>query len=226
MEAININSSMERCAFSRLLSRRGHESFSCSLRTKLENCKRTLKKFLEPQLHHRVQGIDRIEIESVGLQGGTTFRSRKLAQVLKDSEEIICFIATLGSGLDREIGRLMAEKRLSEAYVLDAMGSVAVEDMVEQFYQRKQIEFAAENKSGTLRFSPGYCDWPVTEQKQLFSLFGSEHTGVELLDSCLMTPRKSISGVFGLFHSTNTHLDSAYNPCRDCKKTDCVARRS
>jgi hypothetical protein len=66
MEAININSSMERCAFSRLLSRRGHESFSCSLRTKIENCKRALRKFLEPQLHHRMQGVDRIVMESVG----------------------------------------------------------------------------------------------------------------------------------------------------------------
>jgi len=226
MEAIDINSSLERCELSRLLGRRGHESFSCSLRTKIENCKRTLRNLLAPQLHHRMQGIDRIEIESVGLKGDTTFRSRKLAQALKDSEEIICFVATLGSGLDREILRLMAEKRLSQAYVLDAMGSVAVEDMVEQFYQRKQIEFAAENKSVTLRFSPGYCDWPVSEQKQLFSLFGSEHTGVELLDSCLMTPRKSISGVFGLFYSTNTQFNSPYNPCRDCKKTDCVARRS
>jgi cobalamin-dependent methionine synthase I len=165
-------------------------------------------------------------IDSVGLEEGTTFRSRKLAQVLKDSEEIICFVATLGRRLDREIGCLMAEKRLSEAYVLDAMGSVAVEGMVEHFYQRKQIEFAAENKSVTLRFSPGYCDWPVTDQKQLFSLFGSEQAGVELLDSCLMTPRKSISGVFGLFYSTNTHLDSPYNPCRDCRKIDCMARRS
>jgi hypothetical protein len=226
MEVIDINSSLKRSELSRLFGRRGHESFSCSLRAKLENCKRTLTKFLEPQLHHRMQGIDRIEIESVGLQGGTTFRSHKLAKALKDSEQVICFVATLGGGLDREIGRLMAEKRLSEAYVLDAMGSVAVEDMVEQFYQRKQIEFAVEHKSVTLRFSPGYCDWPVTEQKQLFSLFGSEHTGVELLDSCLMTPRKSISGIFGLFYSTNTRLDSPYNPCRDCKKTDCVARRS
>ena len=226
MEAIDINSSLKRSELSRLLGRRGRESFSCSLRAKLENCKRTLTKFLEPQLHHRMQGIDRIEIESVGLQGGTTFRSHKLAKALKDSEQVICFVATLGGGLDREIGRLMAGKRLSEAYVLDAMGSVAVEDMVERFYQRKQIEFAGENKSVTLRFSPGYCDWPITEQKQLFSLFGSEHTGVELLDSCLMTPRKSISGIFGLFYSTNTHLDSPYNPCWDCKKTDCVARRS
>ena len=226
MGAKGIHPSLEGRELSRLLGRRGRESISCSLRTKLEDCERTLKKLQEPQLHHCIQEIDRIEIESVGLEGGTTFRSRKLAQALKDSEEVVCFVATVGSGLDQEIGRLMAEKRLSGAYVLDAMGSVAVEDMVEQFYQRKQAEFAAENKSVTIRFSPGYCDWPVSDQKPLFSLFGSDYTGVELLDSCLMTPRKSISGVFGLFHSTNPHLDPPYNPCRDCKKTDCVARRS
>ena len=151
------------------------------------------------------------------------FKSPKLSRTLKNSDEIVCFIATIGNAIEDEIIRLMDKKRIAEAYILDAMGSVVVESMVEQFHQRMEAKYTAEAKTVTLRFSPGYCDWPITEQKKLFTLFGSEFVDVELLDSCLMRPRKSISGVFGLMPNGNPKV--SYNPCCECKKTDCTARR-
>lgn len=220
-----INPSLEAYELARLFGGTGRQSFSRSLSTKIDSCKQTLSGLLEPLLHYQMQRIDKVGKGFVSIRAGTTFRSPKLSQALKDSDEIVCFVATVGSAIEREIIRLMAEGRLSEAYILDAMGSVAVENMVKQFHQHKEAEFAAQNKSATLRFSPGYCDWPVTEQKKLFGLFGSEFTGVELLDSCLMQPRKSISGVFGLFHTANPRTCPTYNPCQDCKRTDCTARR-
>jgi hypothetical protein len=219
-----INPSLETYELSRLFGG-GGQGFSRSLNTKVERYKVALTTLVEPRLHYRIEKVDNVGKGFVSIQGGTTFRSPKLSQALKDSGEIVCFVATIGSAIEDEIIQLMAEKRLSEAYILDAMGSVAVENVVEQFHQRKEAKFAAENKSVTLRFSPGYCDWPVTEQKKLFGLFGSESTGVELLDSCLMQPRKSISGVFGLFHTANPRTSLPYNPCQRCKKIDCIARR-
>ncbi|NVM22634.1 MAG: hypothetical protein HWN68_12755 [Desulfobacterales bacterium] len=221
-----INPRLESYELSRLFGGGGRQSFSRSLRTKLETRERTLSTLLEPRLHYRVKKIDKISNGFVSLEGGITFRSTRLSQALKDSDKIVCFVATVGSGIEREIVRLTADNRLSEAYILDAMGSVAVENIVEQFCQRKEAKFALENKSVTLRFSPGYCDWPITDQKKLFELFGSESTGVGLLDSCLMQPRKSISGVFGLFHHIPPHASPPYNPCHNCKKTDCIARRN
>ncbi len=220
-----INPRLEEYELSRLFGGAGRQSFSCSLTAKIESCKDRLSTLLEPRLHYRIEKIANVGRGFVSLQGGTTFKSLKLSQALKDSDEIVCFVATVGSVIEDQIIALMAANCLSEAYVLDAMGSVAVENMVEQFHQRNGAKFAEEKKSVTLRFSPGYCDWPVTEQKKLFGLFGSEFTGVELLDSCLMQPRKSISGIFGLFHTVNPHAFPPYNPCQDCNKKDCIARR-
>ena len=221
-----INPSVERNELSRLFGGSGRHSFSPLLSAKLECCKERLDTLLEPRLHYRIKKIDSVGTGFVSIEGGTTFKSRKLSQALRRSDEIVCFVATVGSAIDDNIVGLMAANHLSEAYVLDAMGSVAVENMVEQFHQRKEAKFAVQNKSVTLRFSPGYCDWPVTDQKKLFGLFDSEFTGVKLLDSSLMQPRKSISGVFGLSHTVNPHDSSPYNPCRECKKTDCIARRT
>ena len=221
-----INPSVETYELSRLFGGAGRQSFSPSLSAKLECCMERLDRLLEPRLHYRIKKIDNVGTGFVSIEGGTTFKSRKLSQALKGSDEIVCFVATVGSAIEDKIVGLMAAKCLSEAYILDAMGSVAVENTVEQFHQRKGAKFAAQNKSVTLRFSPGYCDWPITDQKKLFGLFDSEFTGVELLDSCLMQPRKSISGVFGLFHTVNPHASPPYNPCQDCKKIDCIARRT
>jgi hypothetical protein len=226
MESITINPSVETNELSRHFGASGCQGFSHSLSTKVESYSKRLDELLIPQLHYQIEKIDNIGKESVSINGDTTFRSRKLTRALKDSDEIVCFVATVGSTIEDEIDRLMAQRRLSEAYVLDTMGSVAVENMVEQFHQCEEPLFLPENRSVTLRFSPGYCDWPVTDQKKLFGLFDSEVTGVELLDSCLMQPRKSISGVFGLYHSLTSHSSVPYNPCRHCKKMDCIARRA
>ena len=221
-----INPSVERNELSRLFGGGRRHSFSPSLSAKLACCEERLDTLLEPRLHYRIKKIDNVGRGFVSIEEGTTFKSRKLSQALRRSDEIVCFVATVGSAIDDKIVGLMAANHLSEAYVLDAMGSVAVENMVEQFHRRKEAKFARQNKSVTLRFSPGYCDWPVTDQKKLFGLFDSEPTGVKLLDSCLMEPRKSISGVFGLSHTVNPHDSPPYNPCRECKKTDCIARRT
>ncbi len=119
----------------------------------------------------------------------------------------------------------MGQKRLAEAYLLDAMGSVMVENLVEQFQSHMGEHYQAQDKLVTLRFSPGYCDWPVTEQKKLFKLLDFKKIGVELSDSCLMQPRKSISGVFGLYPCPDGKDRSAYNPCLECNKFDCPNRR-
>lgn len=226
MESITINPSVEINELSRHFGAGGHHGFSCSLSTKVESFGKRLDELLVPRLHYQIETINNIGKKSVSINGGTTFRSRKLTRALKGSDEIVCFVATVGSTIEDEINGLMAQRRLSEAYILDTIGSVAVENMVEQFHQCNEAPFLSEDKSVTLRFSPGYCDWPVIDQKKLFGLFDPEVTGVELLDSCLMQPRKSISGVFGLFHSSSSHPSVPYNPCRHCKKTDCIARRA
>jgi hypothetical protein len=41
--------------------------------------------------------------------------------------------------------------------------------------------------------SPGYGTWPITAQRALFDLLPHDEIQVELLPSCLMTPRKSVS---------------------------------
>ena len=86
-----------------------------------------------------------------------------------------------------------------------------------------QISEVANNQGLTItrRFSPGYCDWNVKQQKMVFQAMRGDCAGVSLTDSCLMIPRKSISGIIGIGPSEITK----YNPCKTCDEYDCVGRR-
>lgn len=219
MEIIPI---IEKAELAGLLGSDIFANISRATRLKIEKLEPIFEKLVKPSLCHRSKEIETVKKGTVHLEKGPEFKSPKLSKMLKNCDDIICYIATLGVGIDSEIKRLMDKKHMSEAYILDAMASAAADNMVETFHRYMKAQYEEQGKQVTLCFSPGYCDWPVTEQKKLFSLIESQEVEVELNDSCLMTPRKSISGVFGI-HSNG---ETPYNPCWDCNRTDCPARRA
>ena len=193
--------------------------------TKIEKLEPIFEELINPSLYYQHIEIDAVEKGAVLLKEGTEFKSSKLSKTLKDCEEIVCYIITLGDDVEVKIKRLMNEKRLTEAYILDAIASVAADNMVTTFHLRIKREYEKEGKQVTLCFSPGYCDWPITEQKKLFNLFDSNEMDVELTDSYFMKPRKSISGVFGITPKDSNPRKHYYNPCLECRREDCSARR-
>ena len=226
MTRIELKPTLETSELARLFGGKKPRRFSHNVKMKVEKLKVMFSELLKPLLYYRRNKIEMAGKDSVHLSGGLSFRSRKLSKSMENCEAIVCFIATLGNKVESQTKRLMEENRLSEAYILDAMGSVAVENMVETFHRRMMTKYEMEGKGVTLRFSPGYCDWPLSDQKKLFSVFDLFHLKVKLTDSCLMLPRKSISGVFGVIPSYLSLPVRSYNPCSECEERDCVARRS
>jgi hypothetical protein len=200
------------------------QQYSHALKKKVRDMKKKAKTLLAPRVLYGVFDIDHISKARVEIEEDWRLKSPKLSKTLRPCEEIVCFVATVGTRIEKEINRLFKQNRLSEAFVLDALGSAAVENLADQFQETIKDAVQEQEKTVTLRFSPGYCDWPITEQKELFNLVDSDSIDVELNDACLMTPRKSISGMFGICCNAENGADS-YTPCSDCRKTDCPERR-
>lgn len=222
----DIRPRITRGELARLMGDRNRRGFSDRLSGQVERVTRSFGDLIEPRFAYRRVKIERAGRGVVTLEGGTELRGGRMARALRDAEEVVCFLATLGEPLDREIARLFARGRLAEGYILDALGSVAVESLVEQFHRHVEDRSRRRGRAVTLRFSPGYCDWPVTNQARLLSLFDTEAVGVTLHDSCLMHPRKSVSGVFGVTGEGAEAHEPPHNPCRACARTDCFARRA
>ncbi len=209
----------------RLLGRRQGEKLTRATHSRLVRIKDEIVASIEPRLTCELYSIASTENGRVSLRCGVEFKSRKMAHTLQGAPWLVCFVATIGPDLDRRIDELMQRGKVADAYVADAMGSGAIESVADQFHNDFSERLANLGQSVSLRFSPGYCDWSVAEQFKLFSLLDHEKIGVDLSDSHLMAPRKSISAVFGIFNRKAASITANDNPCRRCGKTDCIARR-
>lgn len=152
-------------------------------------------------------------------------KSKRLVQTFRGCEKILVFLITIGIKLDNEIKILMNQRRMTEAYIWDAIGSVAVEEAVQDFQNMIDERLKKHGKKTTIRFSPGYCDWSLEEQKKIFRILPHEVIEVTLSPSCLMSPRKSISGIFGIRNQKDID-PSQNNPCYICTMQKCSARRA
>jgi hypothetical protein len=196
-----------------------------SLRTmrKIEKAVRDVIVMIRPRVLYKEFSIRRAGNGTL-LVEDVEFKSRKLSRAMRPCLRATVFVATIGRSLDRKIAELQKCSRMSDAYLYDAIGSVAVEDTLDMFQHGYEDSFRKLHQKTTPRFSPGYCDWKVQEQKKLFKLVKSEIINVSLQPSCLMTPRKSISGLFGVGLEERLE-EAAVNPCVYCGILDCPERR-
>lgn len=125
---------------------------------------------------------------------------------LEDCEKVAVMAATLGIGVDNLIRRYQV-KDMAMAVILDAGASVYIEQVCDGFEAEIGDALGADgcgnNEAAPLfmtpRFSPGYGDYPITEQKYILSLVDApRRIGLNATADSLMIPRKSVSALIGL----------------------------
>ena len=225
MVSIHVDPIIDEQELARFLGAGDDASFSFSTASKIERWIETIETIIRPSVYYCVKGIESVERDTVHLEGGLQLQSRNVSKTLRPCREAVCFIATIGDRIEGVLKRCMRSHRYSDAYIVDAMASVAIENVVDQFQEDMAARYRAQGKAVTLRFSPGYCDWNLKDQKKLFSLFDPDQVDVELLESCFIVPRKSIVGIFGICAASDGVSDCSYNPCTECPKLDCETRR-
>jgi hypothetical protein len=225
MMSLQVKPVIDELALARFLGAGDDPRFSFSTTAKIERWVRTIRAVVQPSVYYCVKTIESVDQGAVYLEGGLQLRSRNVSKTLRLCEEAVCFIATIGDRIEGVTKRCMNSHRYSDAYIVDAMASAAIENVVEQFQQGMAAHYRAQGKAVTLRFSPGYCDWGLMDQKKIFGLFDPDQINVELLESCFILPRKSIVGLFGICTVTHGVSNCSYNPCTDCPKLDCETRR-
>jgi hypothetical protein len=152
-----------------------------------------------------------------------TFKSDILARLLRRCQRIAVFVLTIGDYLEELVAYLAAQEMVLPATVLDAVGSGAVEKLAGEIEAGIRRRGAAGGLVVSRRFSPGYCDWDISQQKKLFQLLDGNTAGVTLTENVLMMPRKSISGIVGI--GLPERDIEKYNPCLTCRNKGCPGRR-
>ena len=146
---------------------------------------------------------DEVIIEKTTLK----FKSKSLANHLKECDEVILLVATLGLTLDKQIKKLEITD-LGLGYVLNG---VAVE-YIEKCLDEIQINLV-DDKYQTSRYSIGYGDLALTYQNEFINVLeATKKIGVNVLDTHLMVPSKSVSAIIGLsVNEVNNNLEKCPN---------------
>jgi len=126
------------------------------------------------------------------------FQSRTLARVLRDAAETAIVLLTIGPKLERRAHELVGQEQFVEGLLLDTAGWAAVDALIKDVRRRLAADARARGFRLTGRIAPGFADWGLEEQRILFSVFDGTNLSVHLTDACVMLPRKSVSGVYGL----------------------------
>ena len=186
-----------------------------------------LKKDLQPRYTVKKFGCSVCMEQGKGcvvLDNGTVFHSNALARYIGNAEELFLFGATLGSRIDVALRR-MAVTSVAEAGAGQAVAAALIETYCDDCCNLLQAQLP-EGKKLKWRFSPGYGDWPLEEQKILFTVLDCAHTiGLTLTESCMMAPVKSVTAVMAIEDVNGTVTENEISKCQRCGKTDCEFRK-
>lgn len=127
--------------------------------------------------------------------GGLAFKSKRFADNMDGCHRVVVFGATLGLQIDRMI-KAASFSDLALAMAYQAAASVLIEEVCDLLEQEIISEHNVRLRS---RYSPGYYDLDITEQRKIFSLIDlTKRIGVTLTDSCQMMPSKSVTAFIGI----------------------------
>ena len=104
---------------------------------------------------------------------------------------------TIGEALPAFAAKASAEGRLYEASAADYLGSHAVELFADAFCAYLQQQAIPKGLYATLRYSPGYGDWALSAQPNVFAFLNGCQNKMKLSEHYLMEPVKSITAVVG-----------------------------
>lgn len=117
-------------------------------------------------------------------------------RMLADCSQAVLLACTLGAGFEALL-RAEQARSMARAAVLDACGSVWVEAGCDKAEGEISARFPKLYR--TDRFSPGYGDLPLALQKDVCALLdASRRLGVQVTDSFLLNPSKTVTAVIGL----------------------------
>lgn len=147
---------------------------------------------------------------------------RTIKKMMTGAEHYIFFIATAGPEPEELARKLMAEGQYLEGYIVDLIASALADGAAQVLHDQVKQEAASRALKITNRYSPGYCDWDVSEQQKLFALFPENCCDIALSESSLMSPIKSVSGIIG----SGPKVSYRDYTCEICSMVDCHFRRT
>ena len=166
------------------------------LRQKMADVADKLTRSVRPRYVYRVFPLSHTPEGAVLEGSGITLAGETAGQMLGQCGHAALLLCTLGAGFEALL-RAEQARDMARAVMLDACGSAWVEAGCDE--AERDIAARFPELHLTDRFSPGYGDLPLSLQRSVCAaLDGWRRLGVQVTQSLLMNPTKSVTAVIGL----------------------------
>lgn len=191
------------------------------LQKRLERCKSELIAQSEPKAIWKSFALN-TEDDTL-IFNDISIKSDSLYKNLKGCKEITLMAVTIGSACDRLIKRSQMLE-IGSTFIYQSVGAAMVEEYADHINSIIRNEANDRGLYTRPRFSPGYGDFAIEHQKNIFDIMPiTKQIGITLTDSCLMLPSKSITAVIGL---SETNEKCPISGCESCNLSEnCEFRR-
>jgi len=191
--------------------------------------KRTMDLFIEfSQPVGMFSEISIPEFEIIYRGEGLNEKNTPLDEIYRKADGLFLFAVTIGQNVSEKIAGLFKTNEFALGSMLDSFASLGadkVADSVEiHLFNLLSKKGKISPSKGISRYSPGYCGWHMSGQRRLFEFLHPEEIGISLLDSFLMKPLKSVSGVMVVGGKQIFDFEDSYPFCRQCETRTCRDR--
>lgn len=167
-----------------------------------------------PKAIYAVSYVENKNGDTVNIDG-IRFTSRVLRVNLDKIGRVFSFVVTCGTELDE----IDTANNFLTLYWLDEIKSIVLDAGIDYLYEHIERQYKPGQMS---QMNPGSGDvdvWPIEQQKELFSIFGNveDLIGVHLTESYLMTPDKTVSGIY-------FPTEITFESCQLCQREVCSER--
>lgn len=184
-----------------------------TMRGKIDEGLEMANEIIEPRAIYTIKESDEEELEDYDAP-----------EPLRGNACLAFGASTIGAALPERVDELMEEGKYSLSYILDSIGSAAVDLTADLLGEEIVSEAHSRGLNTTRVFAPGSgsSGWRVNNQRFIFANLNPGKIGVTLTSSFTMLPKKSNSLVMGLDNDVN-QVKNLFS-CAGCRRTDCPAR--
>ncbi|MFH1504124.1 MAG: methionine synthase [Candidatus Omnitrophota bacterium] len=197
-DSINVSLPKDR-VYSRLGYAKGLTKVKPEQKVRIERCIEEALDLIDLKSAAVQIAIEKIDSSRVFLSGGVVFKSNSLGKFLTGCPEALLAAITSGNKITEAIQEKTNSNNTASAVVYDAVASEITDSGLSWIIDYFNNQLRRQNQRLTsARFSAGYGDFSLDNQKIIYEILNLEKIGLSLTESYMLIPEKSVTAVVGI----------------------------
>jgi hypothetical protein len=173
---------------------------------------------IHPAIAYAAHPVVRAEANRLVVADGSALESPVLASLFAEAPEVVLMVFTIGPELEERVAEYGKANEPVAGFALDLMGSIAVDQVGVVGYGLIEGMARERGVKASIPLNPGTTHWPMSGQRVIAGLVPAQEIGVEVLDSGLLRPFKTIA--FAVALGSNVLTPAEGSSCDYCETRD------